>query len=93
MCCGRSLRRGYSARKELAYTLWKREPSKFQPEMPFMYTRWFMRYGTRCKDAYPELKESADRVAKVVEAEERQFARVLEVRARGSLMRDFEAGH
>ena len=30
-------------------------------------------------DAYPELKESADRVAKVVEAEERQFARVLEI--------------
>jgi alanyl-tRNA synthetase len=29
--------------------------------------------------AYPELKESADRVAKVVEAEERQFARVLEI--------------
>ncbi len=28
--------------------------------------------------AYPELKESADRVAKVIEAEERQFARVLE---------------
>ena len=32
--------------------------------------------------SYPELKESADRVAKVVEAEERQFARVL---AQGSL--------
>jgi alanyl-tRNA synthetase len=31
--------------------------------------------------AYPELKESADRVAKVVEAEERQFARVLEIGA------------
>ncbi|MGA8110200.1 MAG: alanine--tRNA ligase-related protein, partial [Acidobacteriaceae bacterium] len=30
---------------------------------------------------YPELKESADRVAKVVEAEERQFARVLEIGA------------
>jgi alanyl-tRNA synthetase len=28
--------------------------------------------------AYPELKESADRISKVVEAEERQFARVLE---------------
>jgi alanyl-tRNA synthetase len=35
--------------------------------------------------AYPELKESAERVAKVVEAEERQFARVLEV---GSLRLD-----
>jgi alanyl-tRNA synthetase len=33
------------------------------------------------QDAYPELKESADRVAKVVEAEERQFARVLEIGA------------
>jgi alanyl-tRNA synthetase len=30
-------------------------------------------------DAYPELKESAERVAKVVEAEETQFARVLEI--------------
>ncbi len=29
--------------------------------------------------AYPELKESAERIAKVVEAEERQFARVMEV--------------
>src|SRR5207302_1697145 len=29
--------------------------------------------------AYPELKESADRVAKVVLAEEQQFARVLEI--------------
>ena len=27
------------------------------------------------QDAYPELKETADRVAKVVEAEEEQFAR------------------
>jgi alanyl-tRNA synthetase len=32
--------------------------------------------------AYPELKDSAERVAKVVEAEERQFARVLEVGSR-----------
>ena len=31
--------------------------------------------------AYPELRETAERVAKVVEAEERQFARVLEVGA------------
>ena len=29
--------------------------------------------------AYPELKQSAERVAKVVEAEERQFARVIEI--------------
>jgi alanyl-tRNA synthetase len=29
--------------------------------------------------AYPELKDSADRVAKVVEAEEKQFDRVLKV--------------
>ena len=27
--------------------------------------------------AYPELKESADRVARVVETEENQFARIL----------------
>src|SRR5208337_2600996 len=31
------------------------------------------------KDAYPELIESADRVAKVIEAEERQFDRVLKI--------------
>ena len=31
----------------------------------------------RWQDAYPELKESADRVAKVVEAEEKQFARMM----------------
>ena len=32
--------------------------------------------------AYPELVESAERVAKVVLAEEEQFARVLEIGAR-----------
>jgi alanyl-tRNA synthetase len=49
-------------------------------EKPFMYQ---MVYAVRdeMQDAYPELKESADRVAKVVEAEERQFARVLEIGA------------
>jgi alanyl-tRNA synthetase len=31
------------------------------------------------QDAYPELRNSVDRVAKVIEAEERQFARVLEI--------------
>jgi alanyl-tRNA synthetase len=45
-------------------------------EKPFMYQ---MVYTVRDEmaGAYPELKESADRVSKVVEAEERQFARVI----------------
>jgi alanyl-tRNA synthetase len=44
---------------------------------PFMYQ---MVYAVRDEmaTAYPELKESADRVSKVVMAEERQFARVME---------------
>ena len=49
-------------------------------EKPFMHE---MVYAVRdeMQDAYPELSESADRVAKVVEAEERQFARVLRAMA------------
>ncbi len=45
-------------------------------EEPFLY---LMVYAVRdeMQDAYPELKESADRVAKVVKAEEEQFARVI----------------
>jgi alanyl-tRNA synthetase len=46
-------------------------------ELPFLY---LMAYAVRdlMAGAYPELKESADRIAKVIEAEERQFFRVLE---------------
>lgn len=41
------------------------------------------------KTAYPELVDSADRVAKVVEAEERQFERVLKI-GLGKLDEDFQ---
>ena len=46
--------------------------------MSLSCTRWCMPSATRWRTAYPELKESADRVSKVVMAEERQFARVME---------------
>ncbi len=47
-------------------------------EKPFLFE---MVYAVRdlMKGAYPELVDSADRVAKVVEAEEKQFDRVLEI--------------
>ena len=47
-------------------------------EEPFLYQ---MVYAVRdlMQGAYPELKDSADRVAKVVEAEEKQFDRVLKI--------------
>ncbi|MGA8529993.1 MAG: alanine--tRNA ligase [Acidobacteriaceae bacterium] len=67
--------RGYVLRKILRRGI--RHGRLLGQEQPFMYQ---MVYAVRdeMQDAYPELKESADRVAKVVEAEERQFARVLE---------------
>jgi alanyl-tRNA synthetase len=68
--------RGYVLRKILRRGI--RHGRLLGQEKPFMYE---MVYAVRdeMQDAYPELKESADRVAKVVEAEERQFARVLEI--------------
>ncbi len=71
--------RGYVLRKILRRGI--RHGRLLGQEKPFMYQ---MIYAVRDEmaGAYPELKESADRVAKVVEAEERQFARVL---AQGSL--------
>jgi alanyl-tRNA synthetase len=70
--------RGYVLRKILRRGI--RHGRLLGQEQPFMYQ---MVYAVRdeMQDAYPELKESADRVAKVVEAEERQFARVLEIGA------------
>ena len=67
--------RGYVLRKILRRGI--RHGRLLGQEKPFMYQ---MVYAVRDEmaGAYPELKESADRVAKVVEAEERQFARVLE---------------
>ena len=71
--------RGYVLRKILRRGI--RHGRLLGQENPFMSQ---MVYAVRdeMQDAYPELKESADRVAKVVEAEERQFARVLEAGAR-----------
>ena len=43
--------------------------------------------------AYPELIDSADRVAKVVEAEEKQFDRVLKIgMSLDELFKEFESG-
>ncbi|MGC2582158.1 MAG: alanine--tRNA ligase, partial [Acidobacteriaceae bacterium] len=71
--------RGYVLRKILRRGI--RHGRLLGQEEPFMFQ---MVYAVRdeMQGAYPELKESADRVAKVVEAEERQFARVLEIGAR-----------
>ncbi len=70
--------RGYVLRKILRRGI--RHGRLLGQEKPFMYQ---MVYAVRDEmaGAYPELKESADRVAKVVEAEERQFARVMETGA------------
>jgi alanyl-tRNA synthetase len=71
--------RGYVLRKILRRGI--RHGRLLGQEQPFMRE---MVYAVRdeMQDAYPELKESADRVARVVEAEERQFARVLELGSR-----------
>jgi len=68
--------RGYVLRKILRRGI--RHGRLLGQEKPFMFQ---MVYAVRDEmaDAYPELRESADRVAKVVEAEEQQFARVLEI--------------
>jgi alanyl-tRNA synthetase len=68
--------RGYVLRKIMRRAI--RHGRMLGQREPFFHQ---MVYAVRDKmqDAYPELKESADRVAKVVEAEERQFARVLEI--------------
>jgi alanyl-tRNA synthetase len=66
--------RGYVLRKILRRGI--RHGRLLGQEQPFMFQ---MVYAVRdqMQNAYPELKESAERVAKVVEAEERQFGRVL----------------
>jgi len=79
--------RGYVLRKILRRGI--RHGRLLGQEQPFMRE---MVYAVRdeMQAAYPELKESADRVAKVVEAEERQFARVLEL-GLGKLEEEFAA--
>ncbi|MFP5235141.1 MAG: alanine--tRNA ligase [Acidobacteriota bacterium] len=70
--------RGYVLRKIMRRAI--RHGRLLGQEKPFLYQ---MVYAVRdlMSGAYPELKDSADRVAKVVEAEEKQFARVLEAGA------------
>ncbi|MGB6194335.1 MAG: alanine--tRNA ligase, partial [Terracidiphilus sp.] len=68
--------RGYVLRKILRRGI--RHGRLLGQEQPFLYE---MVYAVRdqMKEAYPELADSADRVAKVIEAEERQFDRVLKI--------------
>jgi alanyl-tRNA synthetase len=70
--------RGYVLRKILRRAI--RHGRLLGQEKPFLFE---MVYAVRdlMKGAYPELVDSAERVAKVVEAEEKQFARVLEAGA------------
>jgi len=71
--------RGYVLRKILRRGI--RHGRLLGQERPFMREMVFA-VRDEMAHAYPELKESAERVAKVVEAEERQFARVMEVGAK-----------
>jgi alanyl-tRNA synthetase len=66
--------RGYVLRKILRRGI--RHGRLLGQEKPFMYQ---MVYAVRddMQNAYPELKDSADRVARVVKAEEEQFSRVM----------------
>ena len=68
--------RGYVLRKILRRGI--RHGRLLGQEKPFMFQ---MVYAVRndMQNAYPELKDSADRVSKVVESEERQFARAVSV--------------
>jgi len=68
--------RGYVLRKILRRGI--RHGRLLGQEQPFLYD---MVYAVRdlMDGAYPELKDSADRIAKVVEAEEKQFDRVLKI--------------
>jgi alanyl-tRNA synthetase len=70
--------RGYVLRKIMRRAI--RHGRLLGQEKPFLFE---MVYAVRdlMKGAYPELKDSAERVAKIVEAEEMQFARVLEAGA------------
>ena len=68
--------RGYVLRKIMRRGI--RHGRLLGQEQPFLYQ---MVYAVRdlMQGAYPELNDSADRVAKVVEAEEKQFDRVLKI--------------
>ena len=68
--------RGYVLRKIMRRGI--RHGRLLGQEKPFMHEMVFAVRDEMCV-AYPELKESAERVAKVVLAEEEQFARTLEL--------------
>ena len=71
--------RGYVLRKILRRGI--RHGRLLGQEQPFMFEMVFA-VRDEMKVAYPELVETAERVSKVVKAEEEQFARVLEVGSR-----------
>jgi len=66
--------RGYVLRKIIRRAI--RHGRMLGQESPFFYQMVFA-VRDEMENAYPELKESADRVAKVLEGEEHQFARVV----------------
>ena len=68
--------RGYVLRKIMRRAI--RHGRLLGQEKPFLYEMVFA-VRDLMKGAYPELVDSADRVAKVVEAEEKQFDRVLKI--------------
>jgi alanyl-tRNA synthetase len=67
--------RGYVLRKILRRGIW--HGRQLGHHEPFMFKMVFA-VCDQMSEAYPELYQSADRVAKTVEAEEKQFARVLQ---------------
>ena len=68
--------RGYVLRKILRRGI--RHGRLLGQEKPFLFQMVFA-VRDLMQGAYPELNDSADRVAKVVEAEEKQFDRVLKI--------------
>ena len=68
--------RGYVLRKILRRAI--RHGRILGQQRPFLF-QMTRTVGDLMKDAYPELVDSADRVAEVVEAEEKQFDRVLNI--------------
>jgi len=71
--------RGYVLRKIMRRGI--RHGRLLGQEKPFLHEMVFA-VRDEMSDAYPELKESAERIAKVVLAEEQQFARTLELGSR-----------
>jgi alanyl-tRNA synthetase len=84
--------RGYVLRKILRRGI--RHGRLLGQEKPFMH-EMVLAVRDEMSAAYPELKESAERVAKVVLAEEEQFARVLEAGSHklDALIADWESQH